>query len=373
MISRKLPFLALSVLVPAALTAGWRGAAPGYPWSFPRDHWAHPAFRTEWWYFTGSLEDSKNPARRYGYQFTLFRVGLLPEAPPVDSRWTARQLLMGHAAVGDFQSGRHTFSDLLYREIPLLAGFGVYPDPLLAWSRAPAGTEGRWELQWNGEAFDFRMRDDERGIAFDLATHPLKPLVFQGPGGYSMKGKPDSAASLYYSLTRLKTSGVLTLEGRTLTVTGESWMDKEFGTSQLQPQQVGWDWFGLRLADGRDLMLYVLRRKDGAADFRKGTLISPRGDATYLTGEQWSVRPTASWKSSATGAVYPARWELEIPTAGLRLTIVPRAQDQENVGRRSAALHYWEGAVSLLGPEGEPRGEGTVELTGYGENNRPPL
>src|SRR5207249_1467051 len=219
MISRKLPFLALSVLVPAALTAGWRGAAPGYPWSFPRDHWAHPAFRTEWWYFTGSLEDSKNPARRYGYQFTLFRVGLLPEAPPVDSRWTARQLLMGHAAVGDFQSGRHTFSDLLYREIPLLAGFGVYPDPLLDWSRAPAGTEGRWELQWNGEAFDFRMRDDERGIAFDLATHPLKPLVFQGPGGYSMKGEPDSAASLYYSLTRLKTSGVLTLEVRTLTVT----------------------------------------------------------------------------------------------------------------------------------------------------------
>src|SRR5262245_5084057 len=128
-ISRKLPSALLALTVSLVCAASWRAVRPGKTWSFPQDHWAHPEFHVEWWYFTGILEDVSSPGRCFGYQFTFFRVGLLPEEPDLDSRWTTRQLLMGHAAVGDFAAGRHTFSDLLYREIPLLSGFGTYPDP----------------------------------------------------------------------------------------------------------------------------------------------------------------------------------------------------------------------------------------------------
>jgi predicted secreted hydrolase len=372
-ISRALPLSLVALIVALLCAATWRGVKPGHAWVFPQDHWAHPEFRIEWWYFTGILEDVSSPGQLFGYQFTFFRVGLLPEEPDLDSRWATRQLLMGHAAVGEFGAGKHRFSDLLYREIPLLSGFGTYPDPRIAWSLAPAGTAGLWELSWNGEGFDFRMRDDERGMATSLSTHPQKPLVFQGPGGISRKGAEDEAASFYYSFTRLATHGKLTIGGRTRSVQGVSWMDHEFSSSQLQKDQVGWDWFALRLSDGRDLMLYVLRDSSGGADFCRGTLVSAAGETRFLTEGEWSIRSTGTWESPHTGCRYPSGWTLEVPAEDLKLEIVPILQDQENVCRRSANLHYWEGAVRLLATGRTPAGEGYVELTGYGRNNRPPL
>jgi predicted secreted hydrolase len=217
------------------------------------------------------------------------------------------------------------------------------------------------------------MRDDSLGMGFDLSTHPRKGLVLQGPNGFSRKGSQESAASLYYSFTRLATSGTLTLADRTLRVQGESWMDREFGSSQLGADQAGWDWLGLRLKDGRDVMLYILRDRRGEANFRKATLVSAAGNATYLSDSAWSLRATQTWKSPHTGGVYPSAWVLEIPAEGVRLEIVPMMADQEDVASRSAGLHYWEGAVRALGVGGSEAGEGYVELTGYGENNRPPI
>jgi predicted secreted hydrolase len=361
------------VLMPLLVAAGWKAAHPGYSWSFPRDHWPHPEYRTEWWYFTGILEEVGDASKRFGFQFAVFRVGLSPDPAGTDSSWATRQLFMGHAAIGDFGSGIHRFSDVLYRDIPLLSGFGAYPDARLAWSRAPAGTDGEWNLRWNGEGFDLRMQDASRGMAFDLSTHPRKGLVLEGPEGLSRKAREESAASLYYSFTRLATSGTLSLPGRTLRVQGESWMDREFGSSQLGGEQAGWDWVGLRLKDGRDVMLYVLRDRRGETNFRKATLVSAKSEATYLPDTAWSLRATESWKSPHTGAVYPAAWILEIPGEGMKLEMVPILKDQEDVASRSAGLHYWEGAVRAIGAGGSEAGEGYVELTGYGENNRPPI
>ena len=67
-----------------------------------------------------------------------------------------------------------------------------------------------------------------------------------------------------------------------LAVTGQSWMDKEFGSQQLEPHQAGWDWFSLQLNDGREAMLYVLRDTTGAVDFSRGT-IGIGGRATPAT------------------------------------------------------------------------------------------
>ena len=372
-----LSFLLLLVTATLLFASDWKFAEPDYPWSFPRDHWSHREYRTEWWYFTGHLVTTSEPTRRFGYQFTLFRIGLLTERPPFDSNWATDSLIMGHAAVTDTDQEEHRFSELLYRAVPLLGEFRGFPDPLVAWVRGPVGSADRWTLRWNGRSFDFTMADDTKGFALDLRTEPTKPLVLQGPNGLSRKGSELGAASLYYSFTRLATEGTLHLDGETLEVRGESWMDKEFSSSQLTESQVGWDWFSLQLTDGRELMLYVLRRKDGVSDFRHATLVSREGEARYLAPEEWSVRALDSWESEDTGAGYPSHWSIEVSGEvrgeALVLDVKPVVPNQENRSVFPGGVYYWEGGVTILGPAGEDLGQGYVELTGYGEDNKPPF
>ena len=362
-------FSLLFVLPVIASELDWQAAQPDYSWSFPQDHWARSGYRNEWWYFTGHLSSRENPERRFGYQFTFFRIGLRPEPPLLESQWATHNLIMGHAAISDFEAKRHIFSETLYREVPFLGGFGSYPESLIAWSRAPAGTAGTWELHWNGDGFDFEMRDQVRGIAFQLSTHPLKPLVFQGPNGYSRKGEDSRAASQYYSFSRLMTQGSLSVDGQTFQVEGESWMDKEFGSHQLAENQVGWDWFSLQLEDGREVMLYHLRNRAGATDFARGTLVSETGEVKHLKPEDWRIQSTQTWKSPETGTQYPSRWRITLARENLELEIVPKLAYQENRSRILPDLYYWEGAVTVLGAGGEKLGQGYVELTGYGTGN----
>lgn len=357
--------------------SGWLRAAPGFGWSFPRDHWSHPGFKTEWWYFTGHLAVDGEDTPRFGYQFTFFRIGLTPDLPGRDSAWDARGLIMGHAAVTDLAEGRHVFSDVLYREIPLLGGFDKVPDHpghggRIAWCLGPAGTSSQWELGWNGEGFEFTMADDARDMAFTLATRPEKPRVFQGPSGVSRKGSSTDAASLYYSFTRLHTEGTLRVGDASYPVSGSSWMDKEFGSDQMEEDQVGWDWWSLQLEDRREVMIYVLRNASGDPDHARGTVVSPGGDPRYLSSGDWNLRALGTWKSERTGVEYPSGWELGIPGEDLNLEIRPLLPDQENVPERSSRFPYWEGAVEITGDDGV-RGRGYVELTGYGDGHRPGL
>lgn len=148
-------------------------------------------------------------------------------------------------------------------------------------------------------------------------------------------------------------------------------MDKEFGSSQLGENQVGWDWFSLQLEDGREVMLYLLRNRSGEVDFGRGTVVSPEGKTRFLTPDEWAVRVTETWKSKKTEAVYPSRWMLKVPIEGLRLEVVPELADQENVGMLAGGIFYWEGAVSVTGPGGRKAGHGYVEMTGYGHRPVP--
>jgi predicted secreted hydrolase len=355
----------VAVLLLALALSDWKSARNDYGWSFPRDHWAHDGYRTEWWYFTGHLEN------RFAYQFTLFRIGVTPERPDFSSSWTATSLVMGHAALTDLETKEHRFSEVLYREVPLLAQYGVFPESRIGWTRAPAGTDGIWSLDWNGEGFDFTARDAGVGFGFQLRTRPTKPLVLQGPGGFSRKGEGEGASSLYYSFTRLATAGEIEIGGKRFEVSGESWMDKEFSSSQLGPNQVGWDWFSLRLDDGRDLMLYLMRDEDGSVDYASGTLVDASGSAVYLDRSELDVEALDRWTSPVTSARYPSKWRIR--AAGLDLRVIAAVPDQENRSRLPRGVYYWEGAVVVEDGDGRFLGRGFVELTGYGEGNRPPV
>lgn len=352
-----------------ALAVTWTDAAPGYEWKFPHDHWAHDGYKTEWWYFTGQLSVDGTP--RFGYQFTIFKVGLSEAGVAADSRWSSRTLLMGHAAITDLKTGEHRFSEVLQRTAPFLAGFGVEPDRRVAWSRAAPGTDGVWTLTLdeNG-AFAFAMTDTALGFAMDLRTSLTKPLIFEGSGGVSVKHTGEHAASLYYSQTRLATRGTITVDGMAYDVSGDSWMDKEFGSSLLGKTQVGWDWFSLQLDDQRELMIYILRRNDGSIDYASGTLVAADGSVRYLGRDDFSLASNGEWKSSETASAYPNHWRLRVPSGSIDIEVVPLAASQENVSKLVPKLHYWEGAVRV---SGSVTGRGFVELTGYGEGAKPAL
>ncbi len=380
--------MAVVVVLPLMAVDEWQVAQEDYVWSFPEDHWAREAYKTEWWYFTGHLE--AETGERFGYQFTFFRVGLLRQTPDLASSWVAKDLVMGHTAVttlgsggplrlrsgqagGRGEKGGHRFSEVLYRASPLLGGFGAFPDSTIAWCRGPAGTDGDWRLTWNGSAFDFEMVDEKLGFAFRLKTLPEKSLTFQGPNGFSRKGEGPTAASQYYSFTRLITNGEVTLDEETFVVAGMSWMDKEFGSNQLGEDQVGWDWFSLQLADGRDLMLYVLRDAQGDVDYSSGSLVEASGDTRYLTEDDFELSETDTWVSPDGVTMYPARWRLSIPSADLVCEIRPELADQENRSEIIPTMRYWEGAVRVVDTASGGLGQGYVELTGYGDSSRPAI
>jgi predicted secreted hydrolase len=358
------------ILMPWASAYGeaWKIAGPNYAWAFPQDHWVRPEYKTEWWYFTGHLQSQEG--RKFGYQFTFFRVGLFPDEPDLDSDWAANHLIMGHAAISDLETGSHYFSETLYRAIPLLGGFGAYPDTLLAWSLGPVGTRDKWTLSFNGQGFGFVASDVNKKIRFDLRTQPTKPLIFQGPNGLSKKGNAESAASQYYSFTRLATEGSLTVGDETFEVTGQSWMDKEFGSNQLDQDQEGWDWFGLQMDDGTDLMLYVIRGKTRTQDEAHGTVISAQGQVRYLGKDAFDILVTDRWTSAQTKTTYPAGWMVTVK--GDVWTVLPEMNDQENRCDLLEGLFYWEGAVKVF-QEAREIGRGYVELTGYGVSNVPGL
>jgi len=321
--------------------------------AFPRDHGAHPDYRTEWWYVTGLVDADGG---RYGFQITFFRQGLDPGDPqPGTSQLRARQIVAAHLAITDISNGRFHHAERLRRADDALAGFSVAD--LEVWL-------DDWRLVRDGDGtVSARAQDTVTGIGLDLELRPQRELVLHGDRGFSRKGPETGNASVYVSWTRLAVSGELEVGGSRLAVSGAAWFDHEWGTSQLGAGVVGWDWFSLRLDDGRDLMVYRLRRGDGTPDpFSSGSLVAAGGDAVKLSADDAVIEPTGFWTSENSGGTYPSGWRLQIPRHAIDLELRPLIPDAEVDGSRTAGVVYWEGPVAAAG---SAMGEGYVELTGY--------
>ncbi|HYO12340.1 MAG TPA: lipocalin-like domain-containing protein [Thermoanaerobaculia bacterium] len=336
---------------------GYAQAIEPREFSFPADHGPHPKLRTEWWYYTGNLETDEG--RRFGFQLTFFRSALAPEMPDRRSAWATREAWLAHFAVSDINGERfHSFE---------------------RWSRGGpvglAGAQGRpfrvWVEDWSAEGtgedvFPMRLSARQGDVGIDLSLEQGKPPVLQGERGLSRKSAEPGNASYYYSLTRMPASGTVRLGGESFQVTGLAWMDREWSTSSLGADQVGWDWFALQLSDGSEVMLYRLRRQDGSADpASSGTVVGPGGKSRTLSLADFTLKDLDRWRSPRSGATYPEHWRLHIPSESLELEVRPFLADQE----LDVSFHYWEGAVEVEGIRGgKPvRGQGYVELTGYAD------
>jgi len=340
----------------------WREAATGYDFSFPRDHAAHPDYRVEWWYYTGNLETKTG--RRFGFQLTFFRVGVVLE-PANASRWSLRDLYMAHFAISDIERQSFRSFERINR-----AGIGWAGADALEGPRRLKSAVSVWNEDWDARIEEGRhaLHAIEDDLSLDLKLTPSKREVIHGDNGISQKGRSPGNASHYYSLTRLESSGRLIVDGETFEVTGLSWMDHEFGTSFLDDEQVGWDWFSIQLEDGRDLMLFEIRRRDGSIDPRSsGTMIEADSRAVRLSIEDFSLAPGQNWRSANSGASYPIAWRIELPRYSLRLHVTAALEDQELRTPDSTGVTYWEGSVATEGASGDKkiRGRGYLEMTGY--------
>ena len=357
----------LPVPVPALAERTVDGFAvprPGHRLEFPRDHGSHPEFKIEWWYVTGHLHD--DAGRRFGFQATFFRRAA-PWATHANavaqpgSAFDVRQIHLAHAAVLDVAGGRFLHEERLNRE---------------GWDAASSTDSldvrnGNWFLRASTNASESMVlqgsvRDEAE---FALTLEPVKPLVRFGVDGVSRKAASGEAASYYLTFPRLKTVGRLKLEGRERSVEGEAWMDHEISSSQLEHDQAGWDWAGIQLRDGREIMAYRMRRKDGTADpFSTLAWVDRQGGVTHLKADQFRWSAERVWKSPVTGAAYPLPVRLSTwdPATGqpAEFTLEPLSEKQELRGV-VGGVAYWEGACRVLDDRAREVGSAYVELTGY--------
>jgi predicted secreted hydrolase len=344
-------FLFLALL---AQTGALAAQMPAYPevrpdvrLSFPRDHGAHPDFRTEWWYVTGWLDAPDGPL---GFQVTFFRTrpGVDQENP---SRFAPKQVLFAHAALSDPALGR-----LLHEQRIARAGFGLAE----ASENDTNIVLDDWSLV-RGEDGVFRAMLPGREFSLTLTFAPTQEPLLQGENGFSRKGPLATQASHYYSIPQLRVSGTVAREGRETEVSGRAWLDREWSSTYLDPQAEGWDWVGINFDDGGALMAFQIRGNDGEKLWAGGTLRRADGETNRLSENDVRFETHRVWRSPRTGTSYPVERTLTLQTreGERRFRIVPLFDDQELDSRRGGGPVYWEGAVRAAG------GRGYLELTGY--------
>jgi predicted secreted hydrolase len=350
---------ALSFALPPGL-AQFKAALPGYHYEFPRDYFNHPDYQTEWWYYTGNLQTTDG--RKFGFELTFFREGVDRNSAKT-ATWDIRDLYLAHFAVSDLDGNKFFHTERTNRSGPGIAGADASLQKV--WN-------GNWNVVWVAGAENLTAIADQ--FAINLSLRPEKPPVIHGANGLSQKSGGEGRASHYFSETRLRASGSVEIVSKKYEVTGLAWMDHEFFTQQLAPDQVGWDWLSIQLDDHMELMLFHIRRKDGAIDpFSAGTFIDGQGRAHHLRINDFQLEPHdpteagSRWTSPETHAIYPIRWKIRVPSLGITLDASTPLPAQEITGHSRFVPNYWEGVIFLAGSRNSAalHGSGYLEMTGY--------
>jgi predicted secreted hydrolase len=318
------------------------------PVRFPQDEAAH-ADLTEWWYYTGHFNAIMpgGKAHHYGFELVFFQI-LRGDFPPVYA---------AHFAISDI-----TRSEFHFDQRRLIEPDAVIPD-----GTSTSGINvhiNDWSIRGVNGLDHLAAGMANYSLRVDL--HGLKPPTLHNGNGIITYGL--GGFSYYYSRTRMSVSGILVDHNQPLQVTGEAWMDHQWGDF-LTLVGGGWDWFSIQLDNNTEMMLYLIRDASGKTISSYIGYIGPHTESLLLPASSLKVTIFDHWRSPATGANYPSGWRLEIsdPQFHTSLTLVPELKDQELVVYQSTGNSYWEGAVSIQGQSAgrAVEGEGYVELTGY--------
>ncbi|MGZ3621593.1 MAG: lipocalin-like domain-containing protein [Ktedonobacteraceae bacterium] len=323
-------------------------ATPLPPIRFPQDEAPHRDL-TEWWYYTGHMNATMpgGLVHHYGFELVFFQA-LRGDLPPVYA---------AHFAISDITRG-----SFHYDQRRLTEPNAVIPDG--------ASTNGinlhidDWSIKGVNGSDHLIAKMENYAIRIDLEG--LKPATLHNGNGLITYGL--GGFSYYYSRTRMSLTGSLVDHNQPLQVTGEAWMDHQWGNF-LTLSGGGWDWFSIQLTNNTEMMLYLIRDSTGTIISSYIGYIGAQANSVLLPGSALDVTVLSHWKSPVTGANYPSGWRLEITDSRIRasLVLLPELKDQELVVYQSTGNSYWEGAVRIQGQSvgQHVSGEGYVELTGY--------
>jgi len=337
-------------------SSGFKKADTIINFEFPKDHFAHYDYKTEWWYFTGNLTTKEG--KRFGYQFTIFRNGIIPGKGDTTSGFETGSVYSAHLGISDISNGKFYSTERFARGIQGLAG----SNPKIGKIEIE-GIELVFDAKGNSDKPGMRISASAKDFSFTFKLEPEKKMVLQGEKGLSRKSNQGGNASYYYSFTRIKTDGKLTVSGQDFEIAGWSWMDREWSTSALETDQKGWDWFALQLDDYSELMYFRLRDKDGNTNFQKGSLIF--SDGSYKTLKSNELKISVLNSATIGKTTYPSEWRIDIQPENLTFNITTAMKNQVHNFR----ISYYEGAVNVEKfDKGKPTsGKGYVELTGYAD------
>ena len=352
------------LLAALAAPAGARAQAGdpvrrGRTLDFPRDHGAHLAARTEWWYATGWLGSPESPL--LGFQLTFFRsrTGL---ALGNRSRFAARHLLFAHAALTRLGPGGSSHQH--DQRISRWSGDG--PSALGGARTDDADVSvGNWRLRHQAGLWTADL--PAQGFQLQLKLQRTQPLLLQGDAGFSRKGPDEVQASHYYSEAQLAAEDV-SPQAAAAARTGRAWLDHEWSNEILHPDAVGWDWIGINLFDGSALTAFVLRRADGSALWAGGSWRSAGAAAQPFLPHDVAFTAGRRWTSPASGASYPVQWQVQTPNGRFEVRALLDAQEMDS--NASTGAIYWEGLSELLDARGQRVGLGYLEMTGYASRLR---
>ncbi len=323
-------------------------ATPLPPIRFPQDEAAHRDL-TEWWYYTGHMNGAMpgGQVHHYGFELVFFQV-LRGDLPPVYA---------AHFAISDITRGEFHFDQ---RRL-------IEPDAVIPDGTSTSGIHvhiNDWSI--NGVNGSDHLAANMTNYALHIDLHGLKSATLHNGHGLITYGL--GGFSYYYSRTRMSLSGILVDHNQPLQVSGEAWMDHQWGNF-LSLGGGGWDWFSIQLNNNTEMMLYLIRDASGKTISSYVVYIGPQAESFLLPASVLKVTVLNHWRSPVSGANYPSGWRLEIRDAQLQasLTLLPELRDQELVAYQSTGNSYWEGAVSIQGQSAGQivKGEGYVELTGY--------
>ncbi len=327
--------------------------------NFPKDHGSHPEFKTEWWYFTGHLQN--NFAKKFGLELTFFRVGVNTQNS-MRSKWAVQSIYLAHFAITDDENDSFNHAEKISRDNFSKAGSSL-------------STLDVWIDDWSAKLKDntILLSANSEDISISLNLTPFKNVVLQGRDGFSQKGPKIGQASYYSSFTNLKGSGTIRIKNTIHQISkAKVWMDHEVTSSDIAYGIEGWDWFAIQLDDDSELMIYQLRDKqNNPTKYSSGTIIYPDGQTKRLNNSDFKITPHSTWKSKTTNINYPHEWTIIVPKDEIELVIVPTVKNQEMTTSKSTRNSYWEGRSTVTGrvKGKEKTGNAYVELVGYEEKN----
>jgi predicted secreted hydrolase len=312
---------------------------------FPQDEQAHDKI-VEWWYWNGHLEGEDG--NHYAFMDCLFKVKPNKVNLPL-FKMPLKKAYFSHSILSDVKeqkvyptidyislvssdSFKHPRFFVEYVDTDFLNGFTV------------SSMEETAPLKYRLRAKDF-----------DLTFSSIKKPLLENGNGYLSLGGQDY---YYYSLTNLKTEGVIRIKGKEIKVKGKSWMDHQWADEPYIQDK--WNWFSLQLDDNTEIVCFELFCQNKNYFF--AGISYPNGKSEHLS-EVYFTSTGKEWVSPKTKASYPLDWLIEIPSKKIQLRVKPLIRNQEMV---FGTINYWEGPLVVNGKMGNKKvtGQGFLELMG---------